>query len=156
MKLFSGQDWARKFVTFRLFPGISRNETGLLRDSLRSLRVQSLIYSRNVKQRILRGCAETRNFSSSVEKHFTSDRSFRTVFDEFKVTKCCTKTFCPCLVLRSKIAFMRCVTFSNVLYVFGLGSISETICTEMLVFGKQASWMFLFSEYPGKSHNFTT
>ena len=39
-------------------------------------------------------------------------------------------------MLRSKIAFMRCVTFSNVLYVFGLASISETICTEMLVFGK--------------------
>ena len=41
-------------------------------------------------------------------------------YDEFKVTKCCTKKFCLCLVLRSKIAVMRCVTFSNVLYVFGL------------------------------------
>ena len=36
----------------------------------------------------------------------------------FKVTKCCTKTFCLGWVLRSKIAFMRCLTFSNVLYVF--------------------------------------
>ena len=35
-------------------------------------------YSRN-KQRIFRGRAETRNFSSSVEKHFTSEPSFRTV-----------------------------------------------------------------------------
>ena len=41
-------------------------------------------------------------------------------YDEFKVTKCCTKTFRLCLVLRRKIACMRCVTFSNVLYVFGL------------------------------------
>ena len=40
-------------------------------------------------------------------------------YDEFKVTRCCTKTFCPCSVLRSKIAVMRYVTFSNVLYVFG-------------------------------------
>ena len=31
-------------------------------------------------------------------------------------------------------------------------NISETICPEMLVFGKQASWMLLFSEYPDKSH----
>ena len=45
---------------------------------------------------------------------------FELFYDEFKVTKCCTKTFCLCWVLRSKIAFMRCVTFSNVLYVFGL------------------------------------
>ena len=34
-------------------------------------------------------------------------------------------------------------------------NISETICPEMRVFGKQASWMLLFSEYPDKSHNFT-
>ena len=40
--------------------------------------------------------------------------------DEFKVTKFCTKTFCLCRVLSSKIVFMRCGTFSNVLYVFGL------------------------------------
>ena len=33
-------------------------------------------------------------------------------------------------------------------------NISETICPEMLVFGKEASWMLLFSEYPDKSHNF--
>ena len=45
---------------------------------------------------------------------------FELFYDEFKVTKCCTKTFCLCWVLRNKIAFMRCVTFSNVLYVFGL------------------------------------
>ena len=45
---------------------------------------------------------------------------FELFYDEFKVTKGCTKTFCLCSVLRSKIAFMRCVTFSNVLYVFGL------------------------------------
>ena len=45
---------------------------------------------------------------------------FELFYDEFKVTKCCTKTFCLCWVLRSKIAFMRCVTFSNVLYAFGL------------------------------------
>ena len=45
---------------------------------------------------------------------------FELFYDEFKVTKCCTKTFCLCWVLRCKIAFMRCVTFSNVLLVFGL------------------------------------
>ena len=45
---------------------------------------------------------------------------FELFCDEYRVTKCCTKTFCPFRVLRSKIAFMRCVTFSNVLYVFGL------------------------------------
>ena len=45
---------------------------------------------------------------------------FELFYDEFKVSKCCTKTFCLCWVLRSKIAFMRCVTFSSVLYVFGL------------------------------------
>ena len=45
---------------------------------------------------------------------------FELFYDEFIVTKCCTKTFCLCWVLRRKIAFMRCVTFSNVLYVFGL------------------------------------
>ena len=33
------QDWACKFVTFRLVSAISWNETGLLRDILRSLRV---------------------------------------------------------------------------------------------------------------------
>ena len=35
----SGQDWARKFMTFRLVSAISRNMTGILRDILRSLRV---------------------------------------------------------------------------------------------------------------------
>ena len=34
-------------------------------------------------------------------------------------------------------------------------NIAETICPEMLVFGKRASWMLLFSEYPDKSHNYT-
>ena len=43
---------------------------------------------------------------------------FELFYDELKVTKCCTKTFCLCWLLRSKIAFMRCETFSNVLYVF--------------------------------------
>ena len=45
---------------------------------------------------------------------------FDLFYDEFKVTNGCTKTFCLCSVLRSKIAFMCCVTFSNVVYVFGL------------------------------------
>ena len=45
---------------------------------------------------------------------------FELFYDEFKVTKCCTKKFCLCRVLRSKIAFLRYVTSSNVLYVFGL------------------------------------
>ena len=45
---------------------------------------------------------------------------FELFYDEFKVTKCCIKTFCLCWVLRGKIAFMRCVTFSHVLNVFGL------------------------------------
>ena len=31
-------------------------------------------------------------------------------------------------------------------------NIAETICSEMLVFGKEASWMLLFSEYPDKSY----
>ena len=43
---------------------------------------------------------------------------FELFYDE--VTRCCTKTFCLYWVLRSKIAFMRCVTFSNDIYVFGL------------------------------------
>ena len=34
-------------------------------------------------------------------------------------------------------------------------NISETFRPEMLVFGKYASWMLLFSEYLDKSHNFT-
>ena len=34
-------------------------------------------------------------------------------------------------------------------------NILETICPEMLVLAKQASWMLLFPEYPDKSHNFT-
>ena len=38
---------------------------------------------------------------------------FELLYDEFKVTKCCTKTFCLCWVLRSKIA-------CDVLHVFGL------------------------------------
>ena len=45
---------------------------------------------------------------------------FELFYDEFKVIRCCTKTLCLCWVLRSKIAFMRYVTFSNLLYVFGL------------------------------------
>ena len=44
---------------------------------------------------------------------------FELFYDEFKVTKCCTKTFCLCWVL-GKITFLRCVTFSKALYVFGL------------------------------------
>ena len=40
---------------------------------------------------------------------------FELFYDEFKVTRCCKEIF-----TRSKIAFMRCVTFSDVLYVFGL------------------------------------
>ena len=36
------------------------------------------------------------------------------------------------------------------------GNILETICPEMLPFSKEASWMLLFSEYPEKSHNFTS
>ena len=39
--------------------------------------------------------------------------SFELFYDEFKVTKCCTKSFGLCCVLRSKIAFVRCVTFSK-------------------------------------------
>ena len=35
---------------------------------------------------------------------------FELSYDEFKVTKCCTKTFCLCWVFRSKIAVMCCVT----------------------------------------------
>ena len=38
---------------------------------------------------------------------------------------------------------------------YNWANISETICPEMLVFGKEASCMLLFSEYPNKSHNFT-
>ena len=50
----------------------------------------------------------------------SSSPPFELFYDEFEVIKCCTKTFCLCRVLRSKTAFMRCVTFSNVLCVFGL------------------------------------
>ena len=35
----SGQDWARKLVTFRLASAVPQNETGLLHDILRLLRV---------------------------------------------------------------------------------------------------------------------
>ena len=45
---------------------------------------------------------------------------FELFYDEFKVTKCGTKTFCLCWVVRSTIAFICCMTFLNVLYVFGL------------------------------------
>ena len=37
-----------------------------------------------------------------------------------KLQNAAKETFCLCWVLRSKIALMRCVTFSNVLHVFGL------------------------------------
>ena len=58
-------------------------------------------------------CSETRNLSSSVENISRVSPPFEPFYDEFKVTKCCTKTFCLCCVLRSKIAFMRCVTFER-------------------------------------------
>ena len=37
-----------------------------------------------------------------------------------KLQNAAKKTFCLCWVLRSKIALMRCVTFSNVLHDFGV------------------------------------
>ena len=39
-------------------------------------------------------------------------------YDEFKFTKCCTKTFCLCWVLRSKIAFTCCVTSTFLDYLW--------------------------------------
>ena len=65
--------------------------------------------------------AQRHEISLRVLKNISRVRPpFELFYDEFKVTKCCTKTFRLCWVLRSKIAVMRCVTFSNVLYVFGL------------------------------------
>ena len=65
--------------------------------------------------------AERHEISLRVLKNISRvNAPFELFYDDFKVTKCCTKTFCPCWVLLSKIAFIRWVTFSNVLYVFGL------------------------------------
>ena len=71
--------------------------------------------------RILRGRAETRNFSSSVEKHFTSERSFRTalwwiesykmlhkdVLSLLSVTCLCTTTTPKC-TLHSVLSCLKC------------------------------------------------
>ena len=110
--------WAPKFVTFRLVSAISPNETRRLRDILRSLRVI---------RGINRGyyiAAQRHKISLRVLKNISRvSAPFELFYDEFKVTICCKKTFCLCWVgklLRWKIAFMRCVTFSNVLYFFGL------------------------------------
>ena len=73
--------------------------------------------------------AINRGYYMTMQKHEISLRVLKNIsrvsapfelFYEFKVTKCCPMMFFLCWVLRSKIAFMRCVTFSNVLYVFGL------------------------------------
>ena len=48
---------------------------------------------------------------------------FELSYDEFKVTKCCTKTFCLCWVLRSKIAVICYVTstFFDYLWIINYG-----------------------------------
>ena len=83
---------------------ISRNETGILR----LLWLKSFIYSRN-KWRILHGRRETRNFSSSVEKHFTSERSFRTVMMNLKLQNAARRRFvlfkCYVIKLLSGVAW---------------------------------------------------
>ena len=93
--LVSGQDWACKFVTFRLVSTISRNETGLLCDILRSLRVESLI-----TRGINRGyfvAAQRHEISLRVLKNISGvSPPFELFYDEFKVTKSCTKTFRLC------------------------------------------------------------
>ena len=83
--------WAPKFVTFRLVSAISRNETRLLRDILRSLRV-------------IRGI--NRGYYMAAQRHEISLRVLKNIsrvsapfelfYDEFKVTICCKKTFCLC------------------------------------------------------------
>ena len=51
-------------------------------------------------------------FSLRVSKNISLvSAPFELFYDEFKVKKCCTQTFCLCWVLRIKAAFMRCVNF---------------------------------------------
>ena len=73
---------------------------------------------------------------------------FELFYDEFKVTKCYTKTFCLCWVLRSKIAVMRCVTFSNVLYVSGLFMNNWFACATVVCAGGHvyiSAWVSRFA-----------
>ena len=144
--LFFGEIGHAKSVGFRFYSAIWRSES---RISSRCLEITSisLIYSLTFsrKKELLFWLSrslnrlrpvwpvwseETLSYVAAQRREISFDRVFKNIsrvsppfelfYDEFKVTKCCTKTFCLCWVLRSKIAFMRCVTFSNVLYVFGL------------------------------------
>ena len=64
--------------------------------------------------------AQRHEVSLRVLKNISRMRApFELFYDEFKVKKCCTKAFYLCWMLRSKIAVIHCVTFSNVLYGFG-------------------------------------
>ena len=97
------------FGFFRLFHEM-RPE--LLRNILRPLRVDFLIYSRN-----------KRGYYMAAQRH---EIPLRVLTNISRVSaplelflKCRTKTFCLCWVLRSKIAVMLCATLSNVLYDFG-------------------------------------
>ena len=72
----SRQDWERKFVTFRLVSAISRNETGITSRYLEITLSFSLVVTRGINGGYLYGRAETRNFSSSVEKRSTGERYF--------------------------------------------------------------------------------
>ena len=71
---------------------------------------------------------------------------FELLYGEFKVTKCCIKTFCLCWLIRSKISVMCCVTFSNVLYVFGsfmntqLGHVYISACLHLSYWDHKICW----------------
>ena len=73
-------------MTFRLVSAISRYETGLLRDILRSLQVT---------RGINRGyyvAAQRHEISLRVLKNISRvSAPFELFYDEFKVTKCCAK-----------------------------------------------------------------
>ena len=63
--------------------------------------------------------AQTHEISLRVLKSISRvSAPFELSYDEVKVTKCCKKTFFLFSVLRSKIAFMRCVSLLSVTSTF--------------------------------------
>ena len=61
----------------------------------------------------------------------------------------------PGVTKKNRELFFRRICMESSEHIKNWANIAETICPEMLVFGKWASWMLLFSEYPDKSHNLT-
>ena len=82
---------------------------------------------------------------------------FELFYDEFKVTKCCTKTFCLCWVLRSKIAYIAAwvsrfasvtgiIKYVEKLLLFACLVFSRTLCQTVHKF--QASSFDELSFFP--------